>query len=137
MDFCSKKTVPRVEHEPEEERWIWLSFNPTHRLIIAVYAGPMTQESADIIVQKTGERINEEKLPVFVTDGRKFYAEALLKRYGYKKEFKPTGKRRRPRKALKIYDFGAQNKVFASSANAQSRIEICSSQKEPRRRKSD
>lgn len=62
----------------------------------------MTSESADIIVQKTGEKINEEKLPVFVTDGRKFYSEALLKRYGYKKEFSPTGKRGRPRKARQM-----------------------------------
>jgi len=91
-----------VEHESEEERWIWLSFNPTHRLILAVHAGSMTQESADIIVQKTGKTINEEKLPIFVTDGRKFYAEALLNRYGYKKEFQPTGKRGRPRKTRRM-----------------------------------
>jgi len=91
-----------MEHDPEKERWIWLSFNPTHRLILAAHAGPMTPGSADTIVQMTGERINEEKLPVFVTDGRKYYAEALLKKYGHKKEFPPTGKRGRPRKARQM-----------------------------------
>ncbi len=71
--FVQKKTVPKVEHDSEEERWIWLSFNPTHSLILAVHAAPMTPESADTIVQKIGEIINEEKLPVFVTDRRKYY----------------------------------------------------------------
>lgn len=89
-------------YEPEEERWIWLSFNPAHRIILAVHAGSMTQESADSIIKKTGERINEEELPLFVTDGRKFYSEALLKRYGYKKEFPPTCKRGRPRKTRQM-----------------------------------
>jgi len=91
-----------MEHESEDERWIWLSFNPTHRLILAIHAGSMTQESADVIVKKTGERINEEQLPVFVTDGRKYYATALIQRYGYKKEYPPTGKRGRPRKARQV-----------------------------------
>ena len=59
-----------MEHDPEEERWIWLSFNPKHQLILAIHAGSMTQESANIIVQKTGKRINEEKLPIFVTKPR-------------------------------------------------------------------
>jgi hypothetical protein len=34
-----------------------------------------------MIVEQTGERIDEDNLPLFVTDGRKFYAPALLNRY--------------------------------------------------------
>jgi len=58
----------------------------------------MTQKAADIIVEQTCERINEEKLPLFVTDGREYYKQALLDRYGFIKEFSGTGKRGRPRK---------------------------------------
>lgn len=86
------KTVPRMEHESEDERWIWLSFAPEHRLILAAYAGAMTQDAADEIVKQTCDRINEEELPLFVTDGRKYYAQALLDRYSYTKEFPRTDK---------------------------------------------
>jgi len=71
-------------HESEEERWIWLSFATEHRLIPAAYACLMTQKSADIIVEQTCERINEEKLPLFVTDDKKYYKQALLDREGGK-----------------------------------------------------
>jgi len=87
-----------MEYGSEEERWIWLSSAAKHRLIPAAYAGPMTQKAANIIVEQTCERINEEKLPLFVTDGRKYYKQALLNRYGFIKEFPGTGKRDRPRK---------------------------------------
>ena len=87
-----------MEHESEDERWIWLSFAPEHRLILAAYAGAMTQDAADEIVKQTCDRINEEELPLFVTDGRKYYAQALLDRYSYTKEFPRTDKRGRPRK---------------------------------------
>ncbi len=55
-----------MEHESEDERWIWLSFVSEHRLILGAYAGPMTQDSADRIIQITGEKINEKKLPIFI-----------------------------------------------------------------------
>jgi hypothetical protein len=38
-----------------------------------------------------------DKIPVFVTDGLKFYREALLKQFGVLKEFPATGKRGRPK----------------------------------------
>jgi hypothetical protein len=57
--------APRMERESEDERWIWLSFAPEHRLILAAYAGAMTQNAADEIVKQTCTRIDEEKLPLF------------------------------------------------------------------------
>jgi len=49
-----------MEHESEDERWIWLSFAPEHRLILAAYAGSMTQDAADEIVRQTCDRINQK-----------------------------------------------------------------------------
>ena len=86
-----------MEHESEDERWICLSFSPEHRLILAAYAGPMTQDAADEIVKQTGMRINQEELLLFVTDGRKYYAQALLDRYSYIQEFPRTDKPRKPK----------------------------------------
>jgi len=33
-----------MERESEDERWIWLSFAPEHRLILAAYAQNATDE---------------------------------------------------------------------------------------------
>lgn len=81
-----------------------MSFAPEHRLILAIYLGPRTQESADAIVEQTAKRIDNNELPLFVSDGLKLYTTALLKRYHSLKEFPKTGKRGRPRKPGKIPD---------------------------------
>ncbi|BDZ68649.1 hypothetical protein [Methanobacterium ferruginis] len=91
-----------MEHESEDERWIWLSFAPEHRLILAAYAGAMTQDAADEIVKQTCMRIDEENLPLFVTDGRKYYKQALLDKYSYIAKFPRTGRRGRPRKTMQM-----------------------------------
>ena len=93
-----------MEEENKEERWIWLSFALEHRLIIANYLGPRTQECADAIIEQTAKRIDEDELPLFVSDGLKLYTTALLKKYHSLKEFPKTGKRGRPRKPEKIPD---------------------------------
>ena len=51
---------------------------------------------ANKVVGVTKERL--ASLPLFVTDGRKFYTKTLLKSYGRMVTFPPTGKRRRPRR---------------------------------------
>ena len=91
-----------MECESENERWIWLSFAPEHRLILAAYAGPMTQNAADEIVKQTCTRIDEENLPLFVTDGRKYYKQALLDKYSYIATFPRTRRRGRPRKPMQM-----------------------------------
>ena len=56
------------------------------------------KKAADEVVKQTCDRINESNLPIFVTDGRKHYKQALLDRYSYFEDFPKTGKRVRPRK---------------------------------------
>jgi len=62
----------------------------------------MTQKAANEVVKQTCDRINEDKLPLFVTDGRKYYKQPLLDRYSYIKEFPKTGKRGRPKKPKQV-----------------------------------
>ena len=78
-----------------------MSFAPEHRLILATHTGPRTKASADAIVKSTGERLDEEHLPLFVSDGLKLYSTALLDRYHYIHVFPRTGNRGRPRKPVK------------------------------------
>ena len=97
-----KKMYPSMDCSSEDERWTWLSFATEHRLIISAYVGDMTQKAADEVVKQTRDRINENNLPLFVTDGRKYYRQALLDRYSYVKEFPKTGKRGRPKKPKQV-----------------------------------
>ena len=76
---------------------MWVSFAPESRLIIDFVLGPRKQYVADEFVNITDKRLSTLK-PLFVTDGLKFYTEALLKKYGDLVEFSKTGKRGRPRK---------------------------------------
>lgn len=82
---------------------MWLSFAPESRLIIDFVLGPRKQYVADKLVEITDKHLSDIK-PLFVTDGLKFYAEALLKKYGKLVEFPKTGKRGRPRKPALIPD---------------------------------
>lgn len=91
-----------MEYENKDERWLWVSFAPEHSLLLAIYVGPRTRECADAIVEQTSERIDEDELPLFVSDGLKHYINALLEKYHYMKEFPRTGKRGRPRKPIQI-----------------------------------
>jgi hypothetical protein len=55
------------------------------------------------LIKTTDKHISDSK-PLFVTDGLKFYAESLLKKYGEWVEFPKTGKRGRPKKPAIVPD---------------------------------
>jgi IS1 family transposase len=65
------------------------------RLVLAHVVGERSQKSADRLVKRTAQCL--KGMPLFVTDGLKFYRIALLKQYGRLKSFARTGKRGRPR----------------------------------------
>jgi IS1 family transposase len=83
-----------MEQYEDDGTWIWVSFAPEYRMIIAHQVGARKQYMADWIIEKTAERISTK--PLFVSDGLKFYTKALLKKYSKLVEFTPTGKRGRP-----------------------------------------
>ena len=85
-----------MDQYEDDGTWIWVSFAPECRMIIAHEVGARKQYMADRIIEKTAERISSK--PLFVSDGLRFYTKALLKRYSQLVEFEPTGKRGRPRK---------------------------------------
>jgi IS1 family transposase len=65
------------------------------RLVLSHVVGERSQNSADRLVIRTARCL--KALPLFVTDGLKFYKIALLKQYGKLQSFARTGKRGRPR----------------------------------------
>jgi len=77
--------------------WMWVAFAPSCRLIVAFIIGPRKQYVADELLELIYKCLSES-VPLFVTDGLSFYAEAILKKYGELVEFPRTGKRGRPKK---------------------------------------
>lgn len=65
------------------------------RLVLSHVVGERSQKSADRLVKRTAQCL--KSLPLFVTDGLKFYKIALLRQYGMLQSFVKTGKQGRPR----------------------------------------
>jgi len=96
MDLCGEKRVPKNEEYENDGTWIWVSMAPESRLVLSHAVGERNQIMAREIVARTAKRL--ASIPLFVTDGLRFYAGALLKQYGQWITYPPTGKRGRPRK---------------------------------------
>jgi len=95
-----KKIVPRMEIYEDDGPWMWVAFAPGCRLIVDFVIGPRKQHMAEKLLEFVSKRL--KSIPLFVTDGLKFYAEAILKNYGELMEFPRTGKRGRPRKPIVV-----------------------------------
>jgi hypothetical protein len=89
---------------------MWVSFAPKSRLIIDFVLGPRKQCVADDLIETTNKHLCKYSSglglglkPLFVTDGLKFYAKALLKKYGEWIDFPKTA-RGRPKKTALLPD---------------------------------
>lgn len=68
--------------EQRGDWWVWLSFDPVHKVVPAFVAGKISQENADLLLQKT-KAVNDGSLHVFFSDQRPHYKEAILKSLGH------------------------------------------------------
>ena len=84
-----------MENYEDDGPWMWVAFASSCRLIVAFVIGPRKQYMADKLLELVSKRLIS--IPLFVTDGLKFYAEAILKKYGELMEFPRTGKKGRPK----------------------------------------
>lgn len=84
-----------MEAYEDDGTWIWVSFASESRLVVAHAVGERKQYIADKVVETTKKRIGS--MPLFVSDGLKFYTKALLKSYGKWVTFPKTRNRGRPR----------------------------------------
>ena len=82
--------------EQAGEVWIWVSFAPEYRLVLATHVGGHEEEDADEVVKQTKGRLSRP-LPLFVSDGWDAYVKTLLKAFHRLVEVPRTGRRGRPR----------------------------------------
>jgi IS1 family transposase len=69
-----------MEAYEDDGTWVWVSFASESRLVVAHAVGERKQYMADKVEETTKKRI--ASVPLFVSDGLKFYTKALLKSYG-------------------------------------------------------
>ena len=94
--------MPKDDGNDDEGTWIWISMATEFRLVLSHVVGERSQKSADSLVRRTAQCLKD--IPLFVTDGLKFYRIALIKQYGKLQDFERTGKRGRPRLSRIIPD---------------------------------
>jgi hypothetical protein len=73
------EAIERLSCSP---RWVWTAIDPVSKLWLAVSVGERTQAMAQRLVHQVVERLAAHCQPLFITDGFKEYATALLTHYG-------------------------------------------------------
>jgi len=84
-----------TEASTDGRQWVWISYAPQFRLLLAAYVGPRTYQSALVLIQMTAAVVLG--VPCFFSDGFSCYLPALTAVYHQLKEFPRTGLRGRPR----------------------------------------
>jgi IS1 family transposase/transposase-like protein len=88
-----------TEISEDGRQWVWISFAPEFRLILAAFVGPRTFESALQLIQMTAAVVLG--VPCFFSDGFSCYLSALIEVYHALKTFPRTGKPGRPKQPVK------------------------------------
>jgi IS1 family transposase/transposase-like protein len=87
------------ELSEDGRQWVWISFAPEFRLILAAFVGPRTFASALQLIQMTAAVVLG--VPCFFSDGFSCYLSALIEVYHTLKAFPRTGKPGRPKQPVK------------------------------------
>lgn len=79
-------------------QWVWISYAPEFRLMVAACVGPRTIETARCLIEQTAARV--AGIPAFFSDGFSCYFNVLVAVYFHIREFARTGRRGRPRQPV-------------------------------------
>ena len=104
--FVKRKISKQADDETESpdgaedgRQWVWVSYAPDYRLILATVVGPRTYKTALTLIQITARIISG--IPCFFSDGFSCYLRALTECYHKTKSFPRTGKKGRPKNPVK------------------------------------
>jgi len=73
------EAIERLSRSP---RWVWTAIDPVSKLWLAVQVGDRTQAMAQRLVHQVVACLASNCRPLFITDGFKEYATALLTHFG-------------------------------------------------------
>jgi IS1 family transposase/transposase-like protein len=88
-----------MEWSEDGRQWVWISFAPEFRLILAACVGPRTFDRALQLIQMTAAVVLG--VPCFFSDGFSCYLSALMEVYHTLQTFPRTGKPGRPKQPIK------------------------------------
>jgi IS1 family transposase len=90
-ELCAWLSASKGEQESEKEvsepsqrspHWIWVALDPVSKLLLAIEVGERTLERAQRLVHHVVQILAPGCIPLFLTDGLKEYATALLTHFG-------------------------------------------------------
>src|SRR5207302_4075536 len=73
------EAIKRLERSPY---WVWTAMDPTRKLLVVVDVGSRTLAMAQRVVHQVTQVLAPDCIPLFLTDGLKDYATALLAHFG-------------------------------------------------------
>ena len=71
-----------IERLERSRSWVWTAMDPTSKLLVVVEVGTRTLAMAQRVVHQVTQVLAPDCIPLFLTDGLKDYATALLAHFG-------------------------------------------------------
>ena len=78
-NLSEAEALERLERSPY---WVWTAMDPESKLLLVIEVGPRTLAMAQRVVHQLVQRLAPNCVPLFLTDGFKDYATALLTHFG-------------------------------------------------------
>jgi hypothetical protein len=72
-----------IERVSRSSRWVWGAVDPQSKLVLAIDVGERTLAMAQCVVHQVVQMLAPGCVPLFLTDGFKEYATALLNHFGH------------------------------------------------------
>ena len=69
-------------HTEYGDNWIWVAFDPIHKLVVAVLIGEHTEAEAIGLLARLRARLMEACLPLLTSDSLPHYTSAILRMFG-------------------------------------------------------
>ena len=78
-EISEDEAIKRLERSPY---WVWTAMDPESKLLVVIDVGTRTLEMAQRVVHQVVQVLAPGCVPLFLTDGFKEYATALLAHFG-------------------------------------------------------
>jgi IS1 family transposase len=82
-------------HSEWGDTWVWVAFDPVHKLVIAVLVGERSEEEAIGFVARLRARLTDACQPLLTSDSLPHYVRAILQAFGVWIQPRRKGKRGR------------------------------------------
>jgi IS1 family transposase len=79
-EVSEAEAITRLSRSPH---WVWVALDPVSKLLLTIDVGDRTLAMAQGVVHQVAQVLAPGCVPLFLTDGLKEYATALLTHFGY------------------------------------------------------